>query len=132
MFSHITVGTSDLEKAAGFYDALLAPLGLIQRPVIPDGGPSALCWVLPQTSCPRFFVTLPFNGTPARAGNGVMVAFLAPSNQAVDKAYKAGMGAGATCEGKPGARLHYAADYYGAYLRDLDGNKIHIVHRAGI
>ena len=70
MFSHITVGVSDLERAARFYDALLTPLGLSRRPVAPDDD-----------------------------------------------------------EGSPGLREHYTPGYFGAYLRDPDGNKLHMVHR---
>lgn len=78
MFSHITVGVSDLETAGRFYDAVLSPLGLINRPVIPDGGPASLCWIHPDHNLPRFYTYLPFNGAAATAGNGSMVAFLAP------------------------------------------------------
>ena len=78
MFSHITVGTRDLVRAAAFYDAVLLPLGLRRRPVTPDGGPAAACWVSPDHTLPRFFVFMPFDGRPASAGNGSMVAFTAP------------------------------------------------------
>ncbi|MGB3070636.1 MAG: VOC family protein, partial [Ottowia sp.] len=54
MFSHITVGTRDLERAGRFYDAVLLPLGLKRRIVTPDGGPLALCWVTGQALLPRF------------------------------------------------------------------------------
>jgi len=52
MFSHVTVGVSDLDRAGSFYDALLVPLGLARRPVTPDGGPPSLCWHRPGTSLP--------------------------------------------------------------------------------
>jgi catechol 2,3-dioxygenase-like lactoylglutathione lyase family enzyme len=129
MFSHITVGCTDLGRAARFYDAVLTPLGLRQRAVTPDGGPAMACWIMPDQALPKFFVTLPFDGQPATVGNGTMVAFRAPTAAAVDVAYAAGLVAGGSDEGPPGPRAHYAADYYGAYLRDLDGNKVHIVHR---
>ncbi|HZX28766.1 MAG TPA: VOC family protein [Telluria sp.] len=129
MFSHVTVGTRDLEKACAFYDAVLIPIGLKRRTMTPDGGPPAACWVHPSLTLPRFYVYMPFNRLPANPGNGSMVAFLAPSQEAVDAAYRAGMAAGGTDEGEPGERPHYAPGYYGAYLRDPDGNKVHITYR---
>nr|WP_323135323.1 VOC family protein [Dyella silvatica] len=132
MFSHVTVGCHDLEQAAAFYDAVLMPLGLQRRVVIPDGGPQAACWVEPGHPLPRFYVYVPFDGRAAQAGNGVMVAFAALSAKAVDTAYAAGMAKGGADEGAPGPRPHYGVGYYGAYLRDPDGNKIHIVYRGDI
>jgi catechol 2,3-dioxygenase-like lactoylglutathione lyase family enzyme len=132
MFSHVTVGTQNLEAAAAFYDALLFPLGLCRRVVTPDGGPEAACWVLPDQALPRFYVYKPLNRQPATAGNGSMVAFLAPTRAAVDRAYEAGIKAGGADEGRPGERAHYGAGYYGAYLRDPDGNKVHVVLRADL
>lgn len=58
-----------------------------------------------------------------------MVAFLAPSAEAVDLAYARAMRHGGTDAGGPGPREHYGPGYYGAYLRDPDGNKVHVVHR---
>lgn len=132
MFSHITVGSRDLERARRFYDVLLSPLGLVRRMVTPDGGPAALCWVGTQASLPRFYVYSPLDGELASAGNGSMVAFLAPSQDAVHTAYIDGLAHGGRDEGAPGPRPQYGKGYYGAYLRDPDGNKIHIVHRADL
>lgn len=129
MFSHVTVGTDDLDKAAAFYDAVLGPIGMDQRVVEPDGGPAARCWVRPEAPYPRFYVYEPFDGAPARAGNGAMWAFVAPTRAAVDAGHAGGLANGGTDEGAPGLRAHYAPDYYGAYLRDPSGNKIHLVHR---
>lgn len=129
MFSHIHLGTRDLPRAEAFYDAVLLPIGLKRRQVIPDGGPDCACWVSPDRALPRFYVTLPFNRQQASVGNGTMVAFMAPSPAAVDEAYRGGMAAGGSDEGPPGERRHYGKGYYGAYLRDPDGNKVHIVHR---
>lgn len=132
MFSHITVGTRDLERAGRFYDAVLLPLGLKRRVVTPDGGPAALCWVTGHALLPRFYVYMPYDGEPATAGNGSMVAFLAPSQEAVSTAHAGGLAQGGTDEGAPGARPHYGDGYFGAYLRDPDGNKVHIVHRGDL
>ncbi len=132
MFSHVTVGTRDLERAERFYDAVLAPLGLTRRTVSPDGGRAALCWVRAQSPLPRFYVYQPFNGEPATVGNGGMVAFLAPSTEAVGVAHASGLAHGGTDEGGPGPRPHYGEGYFGAYVRDPDGNKVHIVHRGDL
>ncbi|MEP6907154.1 MAG: VOC family protein [Pseudoxanthomonas sp.] len=132
MFSHVTVGCNDLERACAFYDAVLLPLGLRRRAVMSDGGPAAACWVLPQATLPRFYVYTPFDRKPATVGNGVMVAFTAPSAEAVNRAYATGMASGGTDDGAPGPRPHYGAGYYGAYLRDPDGNKVHIAFRGDL
>lgn len=129
MFSHVTVGVSDLDRAAAFYDAVLAPLGLVQRDVVPDGGPPSRCWHIPGVNLPRFYTYRPFDGRPCSAANGGMVAFLAPTPEAVEDAYAGGLRQGGANEGPPGPRPHYGPDYFGAYLRDPDGNKIHLVHR---
>ncbi|MFK5949381.1 MAG: hypothetical protein QM500_11515, partial [Methylococcales bacterium] len=72
------------------------------------------------------------DGKPASVGNGSMVAFLSPTIDAVNEAYSAGMSAKGIDEGKPGMRERYGDNYYGAYLRDPEGNKIHIVYRGDI
>ncbi|QLP97241.1 MAG: VOC family protein [Rhodoblastus sp.] len=132
MFSHVTLGADDLDAAGRFYDALLTPLGLERREVKPDGGAVGLCWRRPGERRPWFFVFRPFDGRPAGAGNGTMVAFLAPSEEAVRRSYAAAMAAGGRCEGPPGERPHYAPGYYGAYLRDPQGNKAHVVYRGDL
>ena len=132
MFSHVTVGTNDLAMSSAFYDALLSPLGLQRRQVTPDGGPPSACWVSPSGTLPRFYIYMPFNRATASVGNGSMVAFLAPTVAAVDAAYSAGMAAGGKDEGAPSERLNYGIGYYGAYLRDPDGNKVHVVHRGDL
>ena len=128
MFSHITVGTNNLENAIIFYDAILKPLGFVRRIVEPDGGPEAACWCVIGQNIPRFYVYKPFNREPATHGNGSMVSFIAPSISVVNMVYMIGINLGAIDEGKPGFRPHYGKGYYGAYMRDLDGNKIHFVY----
>ena len=129
MFSHVTLGADDLDLAERFYTAVLGEIGMVPRDVIPDGGPESRCWVRPEHPYPRFYVYRPFDGGAARAGNGAMLAFVAPSRAAVDAAHAIGLRLGGHDEGVPGPRPHYAPDYYGAYLRDPFGNKIHFVHR---
>jgi catechol 2,3-dioxygenase-like lactoylglutathione lyase family enzyme len=125
MFSHVTIGTHDLNRAIVFYDAVLAPLG-IER--VSSKYPNWAAWHRPGEAL-KLWVGRPFNGLPASCGNGCMTAFTAPSRTAVDAAYAAAIAAGGLDEGPPGPRAHYAPDYYGAYVRDLDGNKLHFARR---
>ncbi|MEL7183954.1 MAG: VOC family protein [Pseudomonadota bacterium] len=132
MISHICLGTRDLDRARAFYTAVTAPLGLVEWPVEEDGGPPMFCWHLPGRNLPRLYVVQPFDDRPATAGNGTMVALVAPNRAAVDAAHAAGLAHGGCDAGAPGLRAHYADDYYGAYLWDPDGNKLHFVHRPGL
>ncbi len=125
MFSHVTLGTHELAVAAAFYDAVLAPLG-IER--VSKKYPNWAAWQRPGGE-QKLWVGLPYNQEPASMGNGCMVAFEAQSRAAVDAAYAAAMAAGASDEGPPGLRASYGPNYYGAYVRDLDGNKVHFVCR---
>src|SRR5690606_927608 len=132
MFSHVAVGADDLEAAGRFYDAVLAPLGLRQRAVAPDGGPPALCWIDPARPLPRFYVYRPFNRQPATPGNGSMVAFLAPSPEAVDAAYAAGIAAGGTEQGVHDLRHRNDIGYYRAYMRVRAGKQILLAYWGNI
>lgn len=129
MYSHITLGTNNLSQSIIFYDAVLLPLGLKQRNVLPDGGPESACWISDSSPLPMFYVYEPFNRKEASFGNGSMVAFSAPSRDAVNQSYKSAMLHGGLDEGAPNERKHYNNGYYGTYFRDLDGNKLHIVFR---
>lgn len=132
MFSHVSLGADDLDAAGRFYDALLSPLGLERRAMKPDGGAVGLCWRRPGERTPWFFVFRPFDGRAAGAGNGTMVAFRAASAEIVRRSYEAAMAAGGRSEGPPGERPHYAPGYYGAYMRDPQGNKVHVVYRGDL
>jgi catechol 2,3-dioxygenase-like lactoylglutathione lyase family enzyme len=127
MFSHVTIGITNLVRATAFYDAVLAPLGIERRLARYDNWAS---WQRPGEGA-VLWVGWPINKLPATWGNGWMVALTAPSRAAVDAAYAAAIAAGGHDEGKPGLRLSYAPDYYGAYVRDPDGNKLHFVRRGG-
>ena len=125
MFSHVTIGTDDLARAVAFYDAALAPLG-IER--VPSKWETWAAWRRPGEAA-TLWVGRPYDGHPAERGNGWMAAFAAPSCAAVDAAHAAAVAAGGTDEGAPGPRPRFAPDYYGAYVRDPDGNKLHFVRR---
>jgi catechol 2,3-dioxygenase-like lactoylglutathione lyase family enzyme len=121
----MTIGASDLPRAIAFYDAVLAPLGIARLPV---KYPTWASWQRPGEA-PKLWVGLPFDKMPTHPGNGWMVAFTAGSRKAVDEAYAAAISAGAEDEGAPGLRPNFGPNYYGAYVRDLDGNKIHFICR---
>lgn len=121
MFSHITLGTNDFEKAAAFYDAVFAALGIEQLFKL-DGLAAYGTMTGPKT-----FIVPPFDGNAAKPGNGVHAAYLAKTRAEVDAFHAAALAHGGTDEGAPGLRPHYHPNYYGAYVRDLDGNKIQAV-----
>lgn len=124
MLSHVTVAIADFDRAMAFYMPLMEALGL-ERYFF-DAERQMAAFRAPGAPRPLFFVTRPFEGEPV-AGNGPMVAFLSPSRALVDAVHEAGLKLGGTDEGAPGLRPHYHPDYYGAYLRDPDGNKICVV-----
>ena len=118
MYSHTTVGANDLARAKDFYDAVLEPLGLEVR----YSGGGIIGWGLPGGR-PQFLVVRPFDGGDPSVGNGSMIALLASKRSVVDACYAAAMAQGGLNEGRPGLRPQYHRNYYGAYFRDLDGNK---------
>jgi catechol 2,3-dioxygenase-like lactoylglutathione lyase family enzyme len=133
MLSYVYFGTNDLDRAIQFYDATLAPLDM-PRCVTndPEWDRVAAGWGTYEDSGVRelgFWIGKPFNQQLATTGNGSMVAFSARSWKAVDGFYDAALANGGCSEGAPGLRLHYAADFYAAYVRDPDGNKLAAVCR---
>lgn len=127
MFSHITIGSNDLAKAKGFYESLLTPLGLVRHVEYPNAAGYG-----PAGGRPQLWVLTPVDKKTATVGNGITIGLEAANRTAVDAAYKAGMTAGGKDEGAPGIRAHYHPNYYGAYLRDPDGNKVCVVcHKPG-
>ena len=127
MFSHVTVGAADLGPSIAFYDPLLALLGLSRQETIEGLG---ACWAAQPEAAPQFWVLRPIDGGAPARGNGVTVGFEAADRAAVDALHATGLTLGGTCEGPPGLRAHYHPDFYGAYLRDPDGNKLCFVcHR---
>jgi catechol 2,3-dioxygenase-like lactoylglutathione lyase family enzyme len=124
MFSHIFIGVTDFARALAFYRALMPVLGIQER-FCDESRPWA-GWQSHPLPRPLFLVGVPFEGEHA-AGNGQMVALLAASRDVVDQAYAAAIAAGGTPEGAPGLRPEYHANYYGAYFRDTEGNKLCVV-----
>ncbi len=117
MLGYVTVGTNDLKRAAGFYDALFATIGAkrfmeMERVISWSTGPTS----------GGFGVIKPFDGKPATVGNGVMVALIVDSKEKVKALYDKALALGGKDEGAPGPRG--TAGFYAAYFRDLDGNKL--------
>jgi catechol 2,3-dioxygenase-like lactoylglutathione lyase family enzyme len=120
---HVSVGVSNMTRAKAFYDAALAPLGM--APVMPveiNGNLVGVGYGKPGK--PSFWIQFPINGQAASMGNGVHIAFRAENRAAVDAFYLAAMEHGGVEDGRPGLRSEYHPDYYGAFVRDPDGNKI--------
>ena len=116
MIGYVCVGTNDLKRGAKYYDELLGALGA-KRTM--DFG-TFIVWGIGKGK-PMFALTVPYDKQPATVGNGVMVAFDVGETAKVDALYKKAMELGSKDEGPPGDR---GDDYYGAYFRDLDGNKL--------
>ena len=116
MIGYATLGSNDFEKAKAFYDVVLAELDG-RRTMTSDrmqgygsvGGGAMLA------------ICKPYDGQPATPGNGTMISLAATSREVVDKVYAAAIANGAKDEGAPGLR---GEQFYGAYFRDLDGNKL--------
>jgi catechol 2,3-dioxygenase-like lactoylglutathione lyase family enzyme len=120
---HVSVGVTNLTRSKRFYDAVLAPLGM--TPVYPVEISGQLVAVgYGQANKPSFWIQYPINGQPASMGNGVHIAFNAPTRRAVDDFFIAAMEQGGVEDGRPGLRSEYHPDYYGAFVRDPDGNKV--------
>jgi catechol 2,3-dioxygenase-like lactoylglutathione lyase family enzyme len=123
MFSHIMIGTNDVDRAKAFYDGLLGTLGVPAGWV--DG--HRVFW---RTPSGVFSVSKPINGEPASVGNGSTFGFECQSVEQVEAFHDAGIRlGGSTCEEAPGIREGAVGNLYLAYLRDPDGNKICALHR---
>jgi len=125
MFSHVMIGTNDLEKAKSFYDALLGTLGV-------QPGRLDRYRIFYRTKTGTFSVTKPIDGKAATAANGGTIGFAASSTEQADAFHAAGIAhGGKTCEEPPGVREGGGVKLYIAYLRDPDGNKLCALHRVG-
>lgn len=121
MIGYVTLGTTDLDRAGAYYDALLATIGA-SRFMEEDN--YFIAWSRSPEEC-ALSVTLPFDKNPASVGNGTMVAVVLENPKQVDAFYNKALELGGTCEGKPGFRPEGATSgFYAGYFRDLDGNKL--------
>lgn len=134
MFSYMTLGTSDLQRSIRFYDPVMAALDL-QRCATPGEEKDWLGWAgwgCYENQGERelaLWLCEPFNGGPPSAGNGSMVAFKASNWAQVRAFHAAAVMHGGSSEGEPALREQYNPDFYSAYVRDPDGNKLAVVCR---
>ncbi len=120
MLHHVSLGTTDLKVARTFYDPVMLSLGLRRTFEVDE----AVGYGAGITS---FSLNLPTDGGPASPGNGVHVAFEVERRAAVDKFYETALANGGSADGPPGLRPEYDANYYAAFVRDPDGNKIEVL-----
>ncbi len=122
MIGYATVGTDDIDRARAFYDALLAEIGARRVMEFAENG---FTMYGTGARAPGLAVTRPYNGEPARPGNGTMVALAMDAREKVDRLHAKALELGGTDEGPPGVRGSEGdRAFYGAYFRDLDGNKL--------
>jgi catechol 2,3-dioxygenase-like lactoylglutathione lyase family enzyme len=117
MIDHVSLGTNDIARAKAFYDPVLAVLDIKlqaqeERELLYGAGQFIIS------------IVVPLDGKPATPGNGTHIAFAAKDRAMVDRFYQVAMANGGTEDGAPGLRPDYDAHYYGAFVRDPDGNKI--------
>ncbi|HWA36393.1 MAG TPA: VOC family protein [Burkholderiales bacterium] len=125
MLDHVSIPVRDLMRAAAFYDAVLAPLGLVRRKVLAHGvgfGP-------PLQAAPGFWLLARREAGAAAPGLGLHLSFRAPTRKAVDAFHAAALKAGGKDAGAPGPRPEYTQPFYGAFVFDLDGFKVEAVCR---
>lgn len=117
IMSHVSIGTNDFERAKAFYTAVL---GAMEIKVIMEH-PGAIAF---GRAYPEFWVGVPHDGGTAHVGNGSHFGFLAVSKAQVDAFYAKALEMGGQGDGAPGPRPLYGPQYYGCFVRDLDGHKI--------
>ncbi|MEP0390575.1 MAG: VOC family protein [Erythrobacter sp.] len=121
-FNYITLGSNDLDKSRGYYDAVMAELGAKL-----EAEYEGMTFAYKLADGFTVWVTKPQNGEAAAAGNGHTAGFFVATPQMVDAAHAAALANGGSDEGAPGPRPLYGPDFYGAYARDPDGNKMSFV-----
>jgi catechol 2,3-dioxygenase-like lactoylglutathione lyase family enzyme len=121
MIDHVSIAVRDLKAAARFYEPLLATLGMTKLRDWPD---AAIGY---GKKYPKFWINRRKDMAPVAADSGVHICLRAPSIQAVDAFHAAALAAGGISDGAPGLRAHYHENYYAAFIRDPDGNRIEAV-----
>lgn len=119
MIGYVTLGTNQWERAAAFYDSLLAEMGA-KRFMESD---RFIAWAVSPTQ-PSLGIIKPFDGKPATVGNGIMISLIVNTPAKVDALYKKALELGGTDEGAAGPRGD--SGFYAGYFRDLDGNKLNV------
>jgi|SRR5580658_3327007 catechol 2,3-dioxygenase-like lactoylglutathione lyase family enzyme len=121
MIDHISLAVCDLKKGEAFYAALLAPLGMTKLREWPD---AAIGF---GKKYPEFWINRRSAMDRIATDSGVHICLRAPDNAAVDAFHSAALAAGGTSDGAPGLRKEYHDNYYAAFIRDPDGNRIEAV-----
>ena len=129
MFSHVTLGVNDIDKAVKFYDAVLATLG---QKRFDKEDEFAGYGEFDDVGIGTLWILKPTDGKPAASGNGTNVALLAQSRAAVEAFHAAALENGGVDEGEPGVRPEAHDNFYAAYVRDPDGNKLLAVCHAAV
>ncbi len=114
---HVSIGVTDHAASVAFYEKVLGTIGAKKVFDFPNA-------VAFGKQFPEFWVQLPGDGQAAGTANGTHFAFIAPSKEAVQAFYDTALEAGGSGDGEPGPRPDYGPDYYGCFVRDLDGHKI--------
>ena len=123
MFSHVMLGTDNIEESKKFYDSIMGVLGYDEGIIDHKGR----CMYRNETGV--FLLTKPINGELATHGNGMTIGFSASSPKLVDMWHETGINnGGTTCEEPPGVRISGERELYLSYLRDPSGNKICAAH----
>ena len=126
MVDHVSIPVEDLDRAAGFYDAVLVTLGLRRR----KERPGAIGYGPEERPAPVFWILASEKPDRASSGSGLHISFQAPTRASVDAFHATALRRGAEDAGSPGVRPHYTMPFYGAFVLDLDGFKIEAVCRA--
>ncbi len=119
ILSHVSVGVTDIPRARRFYDGVLATLRVRMLVEFEGAGYGV--------DFPEFWIGHPHDGAPMSAGNGTHICFNANSKDEVDAFHARALELGGHDEGQPGLRPEYLPNYYAAFVRDPDGNKIEAV-----
>lgn len=125
MIDHVSVAVRDLKAAARFYEPLLATLGMKRLRDWPGESVGF------GTKYPEFWINVRQSMTPVAADSGAHVCLRARTPATVDAFHAAACAAGGSSDGAPGLRAHYSDNYYAAFIRDPDGNRIEVVTFVG-
>jgi catechol 2,3-dioxygenase-like lactoylglutathione lyase family enzyme len=120
MINYLTLGSNDVARSQRFYDAIMTPLGY--KRLYGDDGMIGY-----GAGRPIFYLMKPYNGNPATNGNGTMISLVAQGRKAVDAFHATALAVGGKDEGAPGIRASVHENFYAAYVRDHDGNKLSAV-----